>query len=203
MPFWRKKNMNTDKDTADTSHEGQTRHEEGMHMDDQSGFDVSEQPGDPDELARLAAELEEARQRTLRLMADFQNYQRRAFQNEEAARIEGASKVVSAVVGIVDHFDMAVNQDPATASAQQIIDGVKVIREELLRVLHQQGVRLIRPEPNDEFKPGVHEAVMQQSADGVDPGRVVATFQAGFLLSTGGGCERVLRPAKVSVAPTE
>jgi molecular chaperone GrpE len=211
MRFWRRKNMNTDKPTADTNPQGQSPHDSDIPMDDHAEMDDSQDTGS-DDLARLANELEEARQRTIRLMADFQNYQRRAFLNEECARVEGAAKVVSAVVGIVDHFDMAMNQDPAKASAQQIIDGVKVIREELLKVLHQQGVRIIRPEPNDEFKPGMHEAIMQQEADGVEPGRVVATFQAGYLLATGGGSgggggssgggERVLRPAKVSVSPT-
>ena len=52
---------------------------------------------------------------------------------------------------MIDHFDMALTQDPAKASAQQIIDGVKVIREELLRSLTRHGVTLIQPQANEEF----------------------------------------------------
>jgi hypothetical protein len=63
------------------------------------------------------------------------------------------------------------------------------------------GVGLIAPSPNDEFVPGRHEAVMQQPADGIQPGRVVACFQPGYTLAIPGGTERVLRPAKVAVSP--
>ena len=156
-----------------------------------------------DDIANLQGKLEEANSRALRAMADFQNYQRRAFLNEQHARTEGAAKVVSGVVGVVDHFDLALTQDPAKASADQIISGVKVIREELLKVLGQNGVSLIRPEPNDEFTPGRHEAIMQQKAEGIEPGRIVAVFQPGYALAAPGSPtgERVLRPAKVSVSP--
>lgn len=156
-----------------------------------------------DDIAKLEAELDEARSRSLRIMADFQNYQRRSFVNEQNARTEGAAKVVSGVVGVMDHFDLALTQDPDKASAEQIIAGVKVIREELLKVLHQHGVSIIRPEPNDEFTPGRHEAIMQQKAEGIQPGGVVAVFQPGYAIAAPGSPtgERVLRPAKVSVAP--
>jgi len=153
-----------------------------------------------DDFAKLQAELDEARSRALRVMADFQNYQRRALLNEQTARTEGAARVVSSIVGVVDHFDLALTQDPATATAEQIIAGVTVIREELLKVLAQNGVSLIRPAPNDEFTPGRHEAIMQQQAEGIEPGRVVALFQPGYALTTQAG-ERVIRAAKVSVSP--
>ena len=48
---------------------------------------------------------------------------------------------------------------------------------------------------------------MQQQAEGIEPGHVVSTFQAGYTLAgpsgSPPGSERVLRPAKVAVAPTE
>ncbi|MBL9001904.1 MAG: nucleotide exchange factor GrpE [Phycisphaerae bacterium] len=156
-----------------------------------------------DDISNLQSKLEEANSRALRAMADFQNYQRRAFMNEQHARTEGAAKVVSGVVGVLDHFDLALGQDAAKASAEQIIAGVRVIREELLKVLNQHGVSLIRPEPGEEFTPGRHEAIMQQKAEGVAPGRIVAVFQPGYALACPGTQtgERVLRAAKVSVSP--
>jgi len=152
-----------------------------------------------DKLAALTAELQDAKDRALRLMADYQNYQRRAFNNEEVAKQQGIASVVSSVVPILDHFDIALTQDPAKATAEQIIAGVRVIREELLKALVQRGVGVIAPQPNDQFNPGRHEAIMQQPAEGVAPGHIVSCFQAGYTL----GPERVLRPAKVVVAPME
>jgi molecular chaperone GrpE len=173
---------------------------EAAHEGD-GGAEIQERIG------QLEAELADAQSRALRVMADFQNYQRRALQNEVVARQQGLGTLATSVVGVVDHFDQALNQQPGTPEAQQILTGVKVIRDELLKALQQHGVGLISPAPNEEFVPGRHEAIMQQKAEGVEPGHVVSTFQAGYTLAgppgSPAGSERVLRPAKVAVAPTE
>lgn len=152
------------------------------------------------QLDQLRAERDELNSRYLRTLADYQNFQRRALQNEQTAKAEGMSRVVERVFTVLDHFDLALAQDTSKASADQIVQGVRLIRDEFSRVLTSLGVGLISPSANDEFVPGRHEAVMQQPSEGVDPGRVVACFQPGYTLSISGG-ERVLRPAKVSVSP--
>lgn len=155
-----------------------------------------------DRIAQLAAELDDARSRSLRVMADYQNYQRRALQNEITARQQGVAAVVLSVVPILDHFDVALSQVPAGAGDGGVLAGLKVIRDELVRALTKHGVVTINPQPNDEFFPGRHEAVMQQPGDGIFPNHIVRTFQSGYLLRDG-DVERVLRPAKVVVAPSE
>ncbi len=152
-------------------------------------------------VAALESELKDAKNNLLRTIADYQNSQRRALQNEQQAKADGVSRVVSDVATIVDHFDLALGQDPTKVSVDQLIGGVRVIREELIKILSRNGVTLIQPQPNDEFLPGRHEAVMQQPADGIHPGHIVSTFQPGFLFTMLTG-ERVIRPAKVAVAPT-
>jgi molecular chaperone GrpE len=157
-------------------------------------------------IAELEAELTDAKSRALRLMADFNNYQRRALQNEVAAEHQGAAKVVLSVVPVIDHFDHALAHDGANASAQQVLQGVKVIREELLKALHAHGVRTITPARGEPFVPGRHEALMQQAVEGLAPGTIAQVFQCGFAIETPGGGgggggiqERVVRPAKVVV----
>lgn len=151
-------------------------------------------------VAALESELKDAKNNLLRTIADYQNSQRRALQNEQQAKADGVSRVVSDVATIVDHFDLALGQDPAKVTPEQLIGGVRVIREELIKILSRNGVSLIQPQPNDEFLPGRHEAVMQQPAEGIEPGHIVSTFQPGFLFTMLTG-ERVIRPAKVAVAP--
>jgi molecular chaperone GrpE len=149
-----------------------------------------------EDAARALAQAAEWRDKYLRSIADFQNYQRRALQNEADARKHGISSVVQNVVNVMDHFDLALAHDPSKATAEQIVSGVKVIREELLKALTNCGVRVIAPKPNDEFQPGQHEAIMQQSAQGVEKGNVAMLFQPGYALG-----ERIIRPAKVGIAP--
>lgn len=157
-----------------------------------------------DQVDKLTAERDEAHQRYLRSLADFQNYQKRALQNEQVARAEGTGRVVRDVANVLDHFDLALKQDLAKLGpgAEQVLSGLRVIRDELMKTLAAHGVGLIAPAPDDEFTPGRHEAIMQQADPDVRPGHVVMTLQPGYTL-TMAGVERVLRPAKVSVAPSE
>ncbi|HYD01154.1 MAG TPA: nucleotide exchange factor GrpE [Phycisphaerales bacterium] len=155
-----------------------------------------------EEMTRLREQLCQAQGDYQRVLADFSNYQRRALSNEQMAKTEGASRVAADVVTVIDHFDLALSQDFTKASTQSLVDGMKIVRDELVRTLGKHGVTLIAPKPNDLFTPGRHEAVTQQTADGVEPGRVVSTFQPGYAIATATGGERVIRPAKVSVAPT-
>lgn len=148
------------------------------------------------DLASLNAALQDANDKYLRMLADYQNYQRRSLQNEVVAKREGAKSIVSAVVPVIDHFDLALAQDTSKVSADQLAQGVRIIRDELMKALASHGVSTIVPQKNDLFEPGKHAAVMQQPADGVESGHVVACFQAGYTFN-----EQVLRPAKVSVAP--
>ncbi|MEK6702684.1 MAG: nucleotide exchange factor GrpE [Planctomycetota bacterium] len=153
-----------------------------------------------DRVAQIETELAEANAKYLRLAADYQNSQRRSLQNESHARAEGAARVISGILTVVDHFDLALNVDPEKATVKQVVGGVQVIRDELMKTLLTHGVGLIAPKPGDEFQPGRHEAVLQQAADGVGPGLVASCFQAGYTLTVS-GVERVVRPAKVAVTP--
>lgn len=191
--FGKKQNTPADDNTARTP-EGQADY---PSIDDAA--DQSQEAGDAQEmLARLRAELDEVNDRWKRALADFQNYQRRALQNEQEARRQGITAVVMSVVPVLDHLDLALNQKNADASAERILAGVRVIRDQLLQALERHGVRVINPAPNEVFDPHRHEAIAQQAAEGVDPGHIAATYQPGFELE-----DRPIRCAKVAVAPAQ
>ncbi|MFN7020074.1 MAG: nucleotide exchange factor GrpE [Phycisphaerales bacterium] len=147
-------------------------------------------------LTNLRAELDEVNDKWRRALADFQNYQRRALQNEQEARRQGVIAVLSSMIPVLDHFDVALSQKPADAQESGFLDGVKVIRSEMIKALESHGVRLINPQPNTEFDPNRHAAITHQPAEGVDPGRISAVFQPGYEIF-----DRVVRAAKVAVAP--
>ncbi|MEO1716790.1 MAG: nucleotide exchange factor GrpE [Planctomycetota bacterium] len=180
----------------DTEHQ----HDDSL---DNDGFDEKDLPQewdldiDPDDgrVAELEAKLEDAEARALRSLADFQNFQRRAANNEIEARKQGVTAVVTGLLPVLDNFELALQQKDAGGTAEQILGGVEMVKAELLRALEMQGVTPIKPEAGDELNPGEHEAVSQMPMEGVEPGRIAQVFQVGYMLG-----ERVLRPAKVLVA---
>lgn len=146
-------------------------------------------------LASVAGERDELLSRLQRTAADFQNYQRRAVQNERDARELAKAGVVQSVINVVDYFDLALKQNPATATVDQVLGGVRMIKSELLRVLGQHGVGVIEPGPGAAFDPLRHEAIEQVPAGDVRAGDIVACRAAGYTLG-----DRVVRSARVVVA---
>lgn len=158
-----------------------------------------EVPGGADEIVDAMRELvrrhDELVGRLQLTAADFQNFRRRAAKSEDEACRQGATGVVQSIVPVLDNFDMALGQDVEKASVEQIASGVRVIRDELLRILAGFGVERVEPRSGDEFDPRHHQAMMQQPTADFEAGRIVQTINVGYLL---GG--RVVRPAKVIVA---
>lgn len=148
------------------------------------------------DLASVALERDQAKADYLRALAEYQNYQRRALANEQEARRQGVTSVLTSVLPVIDHFDMALTQKADTDATQRVIDGVKVIRQELIRALEKHGVGVINPAPGDRPDHALHAVLMHKPAEGVAPGHISGVMQVGYTLEG-----RIVRPAMVTVAP--
>jgi molecular chaperone GrpE len=148
-----------------------------------------------DPLAELQRQVDERQQAYVRVLADFQNFQRRARENESRAREIGISFVARAIVPVLENMDLALGHDLRSLPADKLADGVTLLRTELLKALAQCGVDRIDPAAGDEFNPMLHEAVLEQPTNAVPAGRIARCMQAGYRLG-----DVPLRPAKVAVA---
>ena len=146
---------------------------------------------------KLQAERDEAIEARTRALADFKNFQRRASENETRARGHGIAEVVRSLIPVVDQFALALGQDNQDATAESLIKGIEIVKDELLKALEKSGVKQIAPEIGDAFDPNMHEAMMQQPGNDVEPGHVSLLIQAGWSL----GEQQVIRPAQVAIAP--
>ncbi len=158
--------------------------------------------GAGDELERLRARVEEleravadAEHRYKLALADHQNYVRRSLQNEHQAREMGVRAAVESLIPVLDHFDHALAMDPNTATAEKVLGGVRLIRDEIVKALSTHGVSVVSPARGEEFVPGRHEAVCHRPDQSVDAGHVVQTLQPGYALH-----DRMVRAAKVVVS---
>ena len=153
-----------------------------------------------DDLAQVVEKLlvdrDEAIAAKLRAQADFANFQRRSIENEARARVGGLVQLTRALMPVLDHFDLALAQDPSKLTVEQLAKSIEMTRAELQKALEQNGIARIDPTPGTPFDPLQHDAVMRQPAEGIAPGCISMRFQTGWRLG-----ETVLRPAKVAVAP--
>ena len=156
----------------------------------------TEANGEPDdELARLQQQCAEMESKYLRAAADMQNFARRARQNVADARQQQLMDVARSIVVVLDHFDHALEVDPQNTSPDALLQGMRIVRDELLGALERFGVKRVEVKQGDQFDPNRHEAMMRQAVDGLESDRIAAQFQPGYVLE-----DKTLRPAKVSVS---
>lgn len=184
-----------------------SRHKEKKHRhDDEEAREIAEQlPGEgspgpeeysPEAYEAIIAERDDLRAKYQRALADYQNAQRRFTTDMAAAREAGVERVLSSIMPVLDHFDLALGQQTPNVAAEQVLAGVRMIRDEFNRAMSAFGVAPINPAPNEEFDPSRHEALSRLAAEGVAPGRISSVYQVGYRIN-----DRVVRPAKVTIAP--
>lgn len=147
--------------------------------------------GSEDEVVRLKGKLATERDRSLRLLAEFDNYRRRT--NEERAFMEEAGKreILLALLDVMDDFDRALLHVGTAPDA--VADGLKLIRQRLSDVLHANGVTPFDSE-GQTFDPTIHEAMTMIDSDGGESGTVYAEARRGYFMNG-----KLLRPALVAV----
>jgi molecular chaperone GrpE len=159
-------------------------------------------PDDPEEgsLDALTKELAEAKDRTLRTLAEMENLRRRTAREVSDARTYGISGFARDVLDIADNLQRALDAVPAEARAaadpglKALIEGVELTERSLHNALEKNGVKRFDP-AGEKFDPNVHQAMYEVPDPSIPVGTIAQVIQAGYMIG-----ERVLRPALVGVA---
>lgn len=138
------------------------------------------------------AELDAIQQQMLRVQADFDNFRRRTRQEKEELQQFATRKLLADLLPVADNFDRALAA-LSDDDAKDMKTGVEMVQRQFLSVLEQYGVKAMEV-VNQPFNPNVHEAVLQEPAEGREPGIIVQELQKGYELHG-----KVLRPAMVKV----
>jgi molecular chaperone GrpE len=149
-----------------------------------------------DELQSLKREFDELTDRDLRLQAEFENFRRRSLKERQEAHNFGHQNIVKDLLPGVDNLERALShtEDSEGADLAGLLQGIELVRRELLGVLGKHGVEKIEA-AGVAFDPVVHEAMAQIENDEVEPNTVVQVLEEGYKLR-----DRMLRPARVLVS---
>ena len=142
------------------------------------------------------AELDEHKERFVRLQADFENVRRRGLKERQEAFQYGHQNLVKDLLSTVDNLDRAIEhaEQSGGGDLQSLLQGVELVRRELLGALGKHGVSAIETE-GKAFDPEVHEAMAQTPDASVSANTIVEVLQTGYRLR-----DRMLRPARVVVS---
>jgi molecular chaperone GrpE len=141
----------------------------------------------------LTDKLQEEENKRLRLLADYENFKRRASLDKEALQKYRAQNVVTNLIPVLDNFARALTVEAKTEEAQTMMTGLDMIYRTFVQALEDEGLVEIQA-LDQEFDPNFHQAIMTGSDEDKPTGIVLEQMQAGYMLK-----DRVLRPAMVKV----
>jgi molecular chaperone GrpE len=146
---------------------------------------------DEQEVAALRREIADLRDRSMRTLADFDNFRKRADRERQEVRRYALLEPLREFLPIVDNLERALS---AGGPAEDLKRGVELILRQMQDLLRRFGVREV-PAEGQPFNPAVHEAVARTESDAVTQPTVAGVLVRGYMLH-----DRLLRPAMVKVA---
>jgi molecular chaperone GrpE len=139
-------------------------------------------------------ELREAQQRALRLQAELENFRKRTQRAMEEERRYACLPIMRDLLVVVDNLQRAIEAAEANENSTGLLEGVKMVAEQLTNVLKQHHCEHIEA-VGEPFDPHKHEAIAQLPSEEHEPGHVSKVTQSGYQLH-----DRVIRPSQVIVA---
>ena len=143
-------------------------------------------------LQALETERDEYLNDLQRVAAEFENYRKRAAREQADFATRATERLVKELLPVLDDLERALEAAAAHEEAK-LEEGVQPVQRSLAGALKREG--LVEIAADGLFDPHVHEALLSQPAEGVEPGTVLQVLQKGYRLG-----DRVLRPARVIVA---
>lgn len=167
--------INSDDNIPGTSHLSDTLTEEG-------------------ETEKLAAELQEQKDKYLRLFAEFDNYKRRTSKERIELMQTAGKEVITSMLDVLDDCDRAEKQLQSTTDLNQIKEGVQLVFNKLRTTLQSRGLKAMESIKTD-FDVEKHEAITEiPVTDKNLKGKVVDEVTKGYYLN-----DKLIRFAKVII----
>jgi molecular chaperone GrpE len=164
--------------------------DEVAQYDDALAAEVAALEREAVESAERAEQLESSLRRT---KADFQNYKKRAKKRQEQEKARATESLVTRLTEVRDNLVRALDQDEDAG----IRPGVESTLETFDRILGEENVEVIDPEPGQEVDPERHEVMMRVDSEHPE-GTIADVYKQGYEMA-----DKVIEAAQVTVSDGE
>ncbi len=142
---------------------------------------------------KLEADVQEQKDKYLRLFAEFDNYKRRTAKERLELMQTAGKEMAIALLDVADDMDRAEKQIASDEDINHVKEGVQLVFNKLRSVLQQKGIVAMSSLDTD-FDVEKHEAVTEIPAGEEKAGKVVDELQKGYYMN-----DKLIRFAKVVV----
>ena len=158
--------------------------------------ELSESGVSDDDAQALSEKLADAEERGLRLLADYENFRKRALRERQEAARYGSQNLVKDLLSVVDNLDRAIDhaQQNEGGDLQSLLQGVELAQRDFTAALAKHHVIEIEA-LGKPFDPALHEAMVQVDSETAEPNTIIDVLEKGYQLH-----DRLVRPSRVVVA---
>ncbi len=144
------------------------------------------------ETEALQAELQQEKDKYMRLFAEFENYKRRTGKERVEMFKTAGQEVMLAMLPVLDDFDRAIKEIKKSDEGSHY-EGVELINSKLRETLRKQGLEQMNVKEGDKFDADLHDAVTQIPAPKKKlKGKIVDVIEKGYTLG-----DKIIRYPKV------
>ncbi|WP_185872815.1 nucleotide exchange factor GrpE [Blattabacterium cuenoti] len=147
-----------------------------------------------EELILLEEKLKKEKDKFLRIFAEFENYKKRIQKERiELFRITHQQMMID-LIPVLDDFERSIT-DLKKYKENIVIQGVSLIQEKLIKILHQKGLNKMKIKQGDDFNTDFHNAINQTPVIKENlKEKIIEIVEDGYLLQ-----DKVIRHAKVII----
>ena len=149
---------------------------------------------EPSEYETLRSDLEQMKDRALRVQAELENYRKRVAREMADERRYAEMSLLRDLLPVLDNMDRAIEAAEKSGEAPQLLEGFKMVAQQLLGILERHHCVPIQA-LHEPFDPNFHEAILQQPSGDHPAGTVIHVANTGYRLH-----DRVVRPSQVIVS---
>ncbi len=148
-------------------------------------------------MTQVQAEIAALKDRELRARAELENYRKRAARELTDSLRYANLPIMRDLLPVLDNVERAIEAAEKNADAAGLLEGLKLMRQQLQDVLQRHHCRPIEA-LHAAFNPHLHHAILQQPSEEFPPNTVLIVTQNGYQLH-----DRVVRPSQVIVSASE
>lgn len=143
-----------------------------------------------EENQKLTEKIEELNDRYTRMLAEYDNFRKRAQKEREGIYSDAVSDVLNSILPIKDSLEMALK----FADDSQLSSGVTMTLNKFNEILTKMGVEEFG-KAGEEFDPNIHNGVLHCEDESLGEGVIAEVLQKGYKKG-----EKIIRYAMVKVA---
>lgn len=145
-------------------------------------------------LDQLQRQLEEEKNKYLRLYAEFENFRRRNAKERIELIGSASSELMTELLPLLDDFERAIDSNQKSEDLEAVKQGFELLHQKMTRVLSAKGLKAIESK-GETFDAEVHEAIAQVPVDDKkQKGQIIDVVEKGYSLN-----DKVIRHPKVVV----